>query len=132
MRYTFEAQIGDSVPDQSGGNHPIQIPTRPIVLEKTFLLPPWHQFKLNRSFLFDTILNVIGFIPLGAVLYGWLRQTGLFTGRNNAWATLMMCSILSLSSRSCRHGSDAKLQLDGLVHEHDRGMDGNMVVCQGN
>ena len=27
--------------------------------------------------------------------------------------------------------SDTKLQLDGLVHEYDRGMDGNMVVGEG-
>ena len=27
--------------------------------------------------------------------------------------------------------TDAKLELDGLVHEHDRGMAGGMVVCQG-
>jgi hypothetical protein len=95
LSYTFKAKIGNWVQDQSGANQPLIIPARPIVLAKTFLSPPWHRFKLNRSFLFDTVLNVVGFIPLGVVLYGWLRQTGLFTIRHNAWATVMLCSVLS-------------------------------------
>lgn len=96
MLYTFKAQSGDWVPDRSGENQPLHIPTHPTVLKKTFLSAPWHQFKLNRSFLVDTILNVIGFIPIGAVLYGWLRQTRLFAPRTKVWATLMICSIISL------------------------------------
>lgn len=96
LLYTFNGQAGRLVPDKSEGNQPLQIPKRAIVLKKTFLSAPWHQFKFNRSFLVDTILNLIGFIPMGAVLYGWLRQTGLFTGRNSAWATLVICSIFSL------------------------------------
>ena len=70
MLYTFKAQGGHLVPDQSGGNQPLQIPIRPIVLKKTFLSAPWDQFKLNRSFLVDTTLNILGFIPMGAALLG--------------------------------------------------------------
>ena len=96
LLYSFREQGGNLVPDQSGGNQPLKIPIRPIVLKKTFLSAPWHQFKLSRSFFVDTILNVIGFIPMGAVLFGWMKQTNLFTGRYNVWATLISCSMLSL------------------------------------
>ena len=40
---------------------------------KSILIPTMRDFKANRSFFVDATLNLVGFIPLGAVLFGWLK-----------------------------------------------------------
>ena len=94
--YTFAERQGRLVPDQSGRNQTLQIPSQPIVLEKAFLSPPWRDFKLDRSFFVDATLNLIGFIPLGAVLFGWLKALRLQSGKFVVPAIIAFCFLLSL------------------------------------
>jgi hypothetical protein len=95
--YTFREQIGHRVPDMSGHNQSLQLPLKPIVLEKIFLSPPWHDFKLTRSFFVDAALNLFGFIPLGAVFLGWLGVSLSWPDKQMARAIVVFCFLLSLT-----------------------------------
>ncbi len=95
--YTFNETSGSSVADQTGHSNNLQIPARQVVLKKTFLSPPWHNFTLSRSFLIDAVLNFSGFIPLGAVICFWLRQLPSLSGKYAALVCVAFCFFLSLS-----------------------------------
>ncbi len=97
LLFTFSEHEGHLIPDQSGRNQPLQLPPRPIQLKKAFLSAPWHNFNPNRSFFVDAILNLIGFIPLGAVAYCWLRQPHSLPGKYEAAVIVVFCFSLSLS-----------------------------------
>jgi VanZ family protein len=94
--YSFAGRQGNQVQEQSSLNHALQIPLRPIVLEKVFLSPPWHDFKADRSFFVDAALNFIGFIPLGAVLFGWLKTSPSGFGLHVNLTIVAFCFLLSL------------------------------------
>jgi len=96
-QYIFAGAKIPSVPDQSRLNQPLTIPRRPVVLSKSFLSPPWHHFKLNRSFAADSMLNLLGFIPLGALLFGWLQHSFQRTQRIHLAIVIGFCFLLSLT-----------------------------------
>ncbi len=95
--YTFREGAGSFAADSTGNSKSLQIPTRQLVLQKTFLAPPWHNFTLNRSFWVDAIVNFSGFVPLGALLCLWLRQLPGLSGKYAAPVCVAFCFFLSLS-----------------------------------
>jgi len=97
LLYTFKEFENRMIPDLSGHNKPLQIPSRPVLLKKTFLTTPWHHFKPNRSFFADAILNLLGFIPLGAVTYYLLHQSHSLSRRNKTLLIMAFCFSISLS-----------------------------------
>jgi VanZ family protein len=97
LLYTFGECDGRLILEQTGRNPPLQIPSRPISLKKEFLSTPWHNFTPNRSFFIDAFINLIGFIPLGAVTYCWVRQSYSLPGRYEALAVVVFCFLISLS-----------------------------------
>lgn len=96
LLYTFNEDQGRLVPDRIGNNPPLQLPVRQVVLKKTFLSPPWQSSILSRSFLVDAVINFIGFIPLGAAICYWLRQSPTSLGRYAALVSVAFCLLLSL------------------------------------
>ncbi len=96
LLYTFSEDAAHLVADQTGRNQPLQIPLHRVALKKTFLFSPWHHFSPNRAFFLDAILNFVGFVPLGAVICCWLRQSSSWPGRHGAVVTLGFCFLLSL------------------------------------
>lgn len=97
LSFSFETEKRNMMQDQSGNNQSLLIPSRPLALEKSFLAPPWHNFSLSRNIIADIIVNLIGFIPFGAVLYARLRLSAGYMGRYPARATVLLIFILSLS-----------------------------------
>ena len=95
--YTFNENAGSFVVDRTGNSKQLQIPVRQVVLKKTFLSPPWHNFTLSRSFFVDAVLNFSGFIPLGAVICCWLRQLPSLSGKYAVLICVAFCFFLSLS-----------------------------------
>lgn len=65
--YPFDERSGDLIKDHAAGHH-LLIPSRFGVLQKQVLVPPWKDFRLNRSYLMDIITNILGFIPFGFFL----------------------------------------------------------------
>jgi len=95
--YTFRDCDDNFIPEQTGRNQPLLIPARPIMVKKKILSPPWNNFYSSSSFFIDALLNLIGFIPLGAVTYCWLQQLYSLSRRHAALATVLCCFAISLS-----------------------------------
>ena len=74
--YPFDERSGKIVHD-SAGRHPLFIPSGFEVLQKTILVPPWKDFRLNRSYLLDILTNILGFIPFGFFFSAclWKKQS---------------------------------------------------------
>jgi VanZ family protein len=94
--YSFGNCEGRLIPDQTGRNQPLQLPSRLVMLKKVFLSSPSHNFNPNQSFFIDVLLNLCGFIPLGAVAYCCLGRSKLVSKRYEALAIVTFCFLLSL------------------------------------
>ncbi len=88
--YRFDENQGYQVDDHGLAGNLLLIPKRRVSLKKQFLSPPWHKFRLNQSLLSDVFINLLGFIPLGAVLVIVLSNTGRLSSR---WVLVMTVAI---------------------------------------
>jgi len=68
LLYLFDEKKGEIAHDHGNGKHPLIIPKRFHILKKKLLESPWMDFKFNKSLLMDSIINFIGFIPMGFTL----------------------------------------------------------------
>ena len=96
LLYTFNEDPGHTIADRTGKSEQLRIPARQVVLKKSFLGLPGHNFIFNQSFIVDAVLNLIGFIPLGAGLYLWLRQLLPGPEKYALSSTAIFCFLLSL------------------------------------
>jgi hypothetical protein len=73
--YLFDEGSGEHIHDLLNHHHLI-MPTRFEVLQKTILVPPWKDFRFNRSYLMDIITNILCFIPFGFFFsaYLWMKK----------------------------------------------------------
>ena len=94
--YFFDEKEGLRALDHSGGNHHLEIPSKMQILEREILSPTWSLFKLNRSFIKDFVLNLVGFIPFGFILSATLFKFGGTFEKNNVLITVVLCFTLSL------------------------------------
>ena len=96
LLYSFSEDTGHMVDDWTGRNQQLHIPARQVVLKKSFLGTPGNNFIFNQSFIVDAVLNLLGFIPLGAVLYVWLRHALPKQKQYALLGTVTFCFFLSL------------------------------------
>lgn len=94
--YTFDEKTGERAFDRAGGNHHLTVPRRMQILKREILVAPWHGVKLNRSFVIDIILNLVGFIPVGFVLNSLFVSIGGSIKKYSAVTTVLFCLIISL------------------------------------
>ena len=88
---------GTKALDHSGGNLHLEIPSRMQVLEKRILAFPWNNFKFNRSFITDIIVNLIGFIPFGFVLIALLIRLGGIFEKHDVLIVVALCFLVSFA-----------------------------------
>ena len=96
LLFTFNEKTDDGFVDMSGGHQTLELPDQMTVLKKTFLSSPWPHFYWSRAVTSDMVVNVIGFVPLGVVFYGFLQ---CFPGRLTKHKQLLavaLCLMLSL------------------------------------
>ena len=74
LLYLFDEKNSGMAIDHANGNHELKIPTRMHILKKRILAPPWIDLKLNKSFIQDFVINLVGFIPLGFILSATLTE----------------------------------------------------------
>ena len=94
--YFFDEHFGTLAHD-SVGDHHLAIPTRFEVLKKTILVPPWEDFRLNRSYLMDILTNILGFIPFGFFLSAYLRMRKPQSNFGLLITTTLIAGCISLS-----------------------------------
>jgi VanZ family protein len=93
--YTFTERNERGVADQYGLHIPLLLPEQLIMLKHDFLTMPWHSFRFNISFFADVLLNLLGFIPLGALLYYHTRQSLTGSDRRIRAITFLICFLIS-------------------------------------
>jgi VanZ family protein len=72
--YLFNEKQGAAVQDYSNLNNHLTIPVFFQPVKKIILDPPWHDFRWNKSFVQDTIINLLGFVPLGFFFTAFLLK----------------------------------------------------------
>jgi hypothetical protein len=95
--YLFNETAGLRVPDHAGGKFHLEIPSRMQILEKRILVPPWRNFKFNRDFITDAIVNLIGFIPFSFILSATLIRAGGVFKKRGVLITIAFCFMVSLA-----------------------------------
>jgi len=72
--YLFNEKQGAAVRDYSNLNNHLTIPVLFRPVKKIILEPPWQDFRWNKSFVQDTVINLLGFIPLGFFFTAFLLK----------------------------------------------------------
>jgi hypothetical protein len=67
--YLFRERSGTLVRNEIQPGVDLRIPNYYTIRRRNVLLPPWKEFRPKWTYVRDVILNVLGFIPLGLILY---------------------------------------------------------------
>jgi len=67
--YLFRERSGTLVRNEIQPGVDLRIPNHYTIRRRNVLLPPWKEFRTEWRYVRDIILNVLGFIPLGLILY---------------------------------------------------------------
>ena len=96
LLYSFDEKNGVRALDHGNGNHHLKIPKRIQILEKRILSSPWIDLKLNKSFIQDFVINLVGFIPLGFILSATFIELGGTLKKRVILITVVLCFTISL------------------------------------
>jgi glycopeptide antibiotics resistance protein len=72
--YLFNEKQGAAIRDYSNLNNHLTIPALFRPVKKIILESPWQDFRWNKSFVQDTIVNLFGFVPLGFFFTAFLLK----------------------------------------------------------
>ena len=90
--YLFEDGAGPVVRNQIRPGVDLWIPSRYVVVDKTFLEPFWKEFSMSGSYWRSALKNIVGFLPVGFVFYAYfLRWT-----RRRVLLTVLVGTLISL------------------------------------
>jgi VanZ family protein len=73
-RYLFDERQGRVVRNQVDAATNLLIPERFFVLDQQFLERPWDEFRPTPSYLKDVLINIVGFVPLGFIVYAYFAK----------------------------------------------------------
>jgi hypothetical protein len=94
--YVFDEKVGKRVFDHAGGNNTLKIPYRMHMLKKKILFPSHATLKFDRGFYIDSIINFLGFIPLGFILSATFVKIGGTFEKRNLLIAVLFCFVVSL------------------------------------
>jgi VanZ family protein len=63
--YLFDEHTGRVIHNQVPSRTDLYIPDRYLVLDQIFLQPFWQEFRPNRGYWEDVLINIAGFVPFG-------------------------------------------------------------------
>jgi VanZ family protein len=95
--YLFDERQGSVALDHTDRQNHLQIPARMKILMKEILSTTGNNLKVNRIFLADVMLNLVGFIPLGFIVAAVFFQLGGPFHRHNFVMALVFCFLTSLT-----------------------------------
>ena len=93
--YRFAEQAGRVIHNRVDSGPGLYIPEHFLILQKPFLEPPWKEFRLDRTYFKDLIINIAGFIPLGFFFCTYLSSTG--HSNRPRLATIILGGTVSLT-----------------------------------
>jgi VanZ family protein len=91
--YLFDEKGGTTAYDHAGGRHHLEIPSRMTPLKRKILALPSSSIINSKL---DIILNLLGFMPLGFVLFGALSKSGGYFDKHAVVYTVLLCFFFSL------------------------------------
>jgi VanZ family protein len=94
--FAFDERSGTETRDRVTGTQKLYIPASFPVLDKRFISPLWPDFRPDKNFFMDFIINLLGFIPLGFVLCALFIQTRAVTQKKAIIFSVALCFLLSL------------------------------------
>ena len=95
--YLFDEMGGTRALDHAGGNHHLEIPSMMKTLERKILVPFWKEFRFDKGFIKDMILNLIGFMPFGFILFATLTRLGGAVEKHGVLITAALCFSVSMA-----------------------------------
>ena len=69
--YLFRERFGTLVRNEIQPGVDLRIPKHYTIWKRNVLLPPWKEFRTEWPYVGNLISNVLGFIPLGLILYAY-------------------------------------------------------------
>jgi hypothetical protein len=96
LSFPFNERHGTETIDYVTGTQKLNMPTRFHILEKRFLSLTWQDFKANKSFFQDFVINLLGFIPLTFVLCALFIQSGGVLQKKAMLFSVALCFLTSL------------------------------------
>jgi len=94
--YVFDERFGERALDHAGGNNHLEIPSRMHIFKKKFLFSTKTEFKFDRGFYADCIINLLGFIPLGFILFAIFIKLGGIFEKYGVLIAVSFCFAVSL------------------------------------
>ena len=94
--YTFNEKQGSRISNQAGDKNHLIIPKRYRPLRRIMLQPFWKHESVDRRFLFDVIINVLGFVPFAFLLIHYLNIAGRIQPGFWAFAVVLAGAVMSL------------------------------------
>jgi hypothetical protein len=71
--YLFRERSGSSIKNEIQPGVNLRIPRHYTIWRQNILQAPWKELRLDWAYLNDVLLNVLGFVPLGLVLFPYFR-----------------------------------------------------------
>ena len=69
--YLFDDRMGGVLHNTAQKGPDLYIPKRFSLLQQPFLKPFWEEYTADWDYLRDTMMNVVGFVPLGFLLFAY-------------------------------------------------------------
>jgi hypothetical protein len=94
--FIFNERRGTETIDYVTGIQKLNIPAHFHILEKRFLSLQWRNLEAGKSFVIDSIVNLLGFIPLGFILSALFIQSGGILHKRAILFSVALCFLTSL------------------------------------
>ncbi|HKW17010.1 MAG TPA: VanZ family protein [Terriglobales bacterium] len=92
-RYTFTESAGRQIHNEAASGPVLWIPPTFRIPDKPFLESPAKEFRSSGSYASEAVTNVVGFVPIGVVIFCYVAWT------RNRWkalfSTIALCALLS-------------------------------------
>jgi VanZ family protein len=95
--YLFNERQGSQVQDYSDGRNHLYIPARMKILMKEILSSTANNVQVDKHFLADVILNLVGFMPLGFIVAVVFFHLGGAFKKNFFVMSIVFCLLASLT-----------------------------------
>ena len=94
--FSLNTSLSDALNSRDAGPS-LFVPEKLVALEKSFLGLQGLQVRWRWPVVFDILVNVMGFVPLGIVFYGLILSLAGPAGWHVRWLAVLACLVLSLS-----------------------------------
>jgi hypothetical protein len=95
--YLFADRKGAIATNGRNSSYNLVIPEVFHALQRKILVPPWEGFQLDRSFVKDAVINILGFVPFGFFFAAWLGYKKMPQGIPAAVVIILIGCGISLA-----------------------------------